>query len=154
MRHVYVLLLLVAIACGLSGCAGLPGHEQIQVAVADIEPLPGEGMEVRMLVKLRVQNPNDAPLDYDGVSLKLNVEGNTFASGVSDARGTIPRFGEAVIEVPVTISMLRVALHAFHFVMDDKGNEKVHYELYGRLGGSAFGSASFSTEGELALPKP
>lgn len=57
-----------------------------------------------MLLKLLVQNPNDAPLDYDGVSLKLEVNGKTFVTGVSDGRSTIPRFGEAMIAVPVTMS--------------------------------------------------
>ena len=134
-------LLLVVVTLMLSACATLPGREPIQVNVAGIESLPGgEDLEVRMLVKLRVQNPNEAPIDYDGVSLKLDVQGQTYASGVSAERGTIPRFGEAVIAVPVTISTVRVALQVFELMRDGKAPEKIKYKLNGRLGGSVFGS--------------
>ena len=152
MRRPYMLLLLGVAALMLSACASLPGHEPIQVAVAGIESLPGgEDLEVRMLVKLRVQNPNESPIDYDGVSLRLDVQGQTYASGVSAERGTIPRFGEAVIAVPVTISTVRVALQVFELMRDGKAPEKLKYKLNGRLGGSVFGSMSFATEGELDL---
>ena len=40
-----------------------------------VEPLQGEGLELRMLVKLRIQNPNDLPLDFNGVSVTMNVQG-------------------------------------------------------------------------------
>src|SRR5512137_2444309 len=88
-----------------AGCASLPKHDPLQVTVAGIESLPGEGMELRLLVKLRVLNPNDAPVDFDGVALNLDVQGKRFASGVSDEVGSVPRFGEAVVQVPVTVSM-------------------------------------------------
>ncbi|HET7535991.1 MAG TPA: LEA type 2 family protein, partial [Candidatus Didemnitutus sp.] len=126
-------------------------QEPLHVTVAGIESLPGEGMEIRMLVKLRIQNANDAPIDYNGVSLKLDVQGQTYASGVSDAQGTIPRFGEGVIEVPVTISALRVALQAVGHMRDGNPPEKIKYKVKGKLAGPAFGSRSFATEGELDL---
>ncbi|MGC4071865.1 MAG: LEA type 2 family protein [Nibricoccus sp.] len=144
-------LLLTGAMLMLASCANLRDHEPIQVSVAGIESLPGEGLEVRMLVKLRVQNPNDTAIDYNGVSLKLDVQGDTYASGVSDARGTIPRFGEAVIDVPVTMSTLRLAFQAFGHVRDGKAPEKLHYKLKGKLGGSPFGSMKFATEGDLDL---
>jgi hypothetical protein len=149
--HRLLLLLLAAAALVLGGCGTPPGSEPIQVSVAGIEPLPGEGLELRMQVKLRVQNPNDAAIDYDGVSLKLDVEGQTYASGVSDARGTVPRFGETVIAVPMTISTLRVALQAVGRMHDGQPPEKLKYKLKGRLGGTGFGSVGFATEGELDL---
>ena len=83
-RAVYVVAVIL-----LSACAALQRTDPLQVTVAGIEPLQGQGMELRMLVKLRVQNPNDAPIEYDGVSLKLDVQGNTFATGVSDERGSV-----------------------------------------------------------------
>ena len=76
--------------------------------MAGIEPMQGQGMELRMLVKLRIQNPNDAPIEYDGVSVKIDVQGKTFATGVSDESGSVPRFGESVISVPVTTSAMRM----------------------------------------------
>ena len=143
---------LILILCLLLGaCSTVPGRDPLQVSVAGIESLPGEGMELRLLVKLRVQNPNDAPLDYDGVYLKLEVLDQTVATGVSSERGSVPRYGEPLIAVPVTISALRVmgfALRAF----DGRPIEKVKYRLEGKLDGAGFGSTRFQSEGELALP--
>ncbi|RZI44679.1 water stress/hypersensitive response domain-containing protein [Herbaspirillum sp. HC18] len=138
----------------LSACASLPGHEPVQVTVAGIESIPGEGLEVRMMVKLRVQNPNDTPIEYDGVYVKMDVQDKTLASGVSDERGRIPRFGESVIEVPVTLSTLRAGFFALGFMLDGTAPEKVRYKLNGKLDGPAFGSVRFQSDGELALPKP
>ena len=144
--------LVTAAALLLAACASLGRNDPLQVMVAGIEPLPGEGLELRMLVRLRVQNPNDAPLAYDGVYLKLDVLDKTFASGVSDEAGSVPRFGEAVIGVPVTISMLRMVRHALG-MLDGRPVEKVTYALTGKLNGPVFSVARFSSQGELDLRK-
>ena len=137
----------------LSACASLPSHDPLQVSVAGIESLPGEGMELRLLVKLRVQNPNDTPIEYDGVSLNLDVMGRDFASGVSDQAGTVPRFGEAVIAVPVTVSLMRMARQVLGMI-DGKPVDKVTYSLSGKLSGtSMFGTQRFTSKGEFELPK-
>jgi len=154
MHRLFLPILVIIAALNLNGCASLPGHEPVQVTVADIESLPGEGLEVRMMVKLRVQNPNDAPVEYDGVYVKLDVLNRTFATGVSDERGSIPRFGESVIAVPVTVSTLRVAFQALGFALDGKPAEKVSYNLSGKLDGPGFGWVRFRADGELVLPKP
>ena len=143
---------LILVLCLLLGaCATVPGRDALQVAVAGIESLPGEGMELRMLVKLRVQNPNDAPLDYDGVYLRLDVLDKTFATGVSSERGTVPRFGETVIGVPVTVSAMRMVGYALR-MLDGKPIDKLNYRLEGKLSGTGFGSTRFEAQGELALP--
>ena len=152
MRRPVLPVVLIIAGLNLCACAGLPGREPVQVTVADIESLPGEDLEFRIMVKLRVQNPNDAPMEYDGVYVKLDVLDKTFAAGVSDERGSIPRFGESVINVPVTISTLRVALQTLGFVLGDKPIEKVRYKLSGKLDGPAFGSTRLQADGELALP--
>jgi LEA14-like dessication related protein len=137
----------------LGGCAGMPGHEPVQVTVADIESLPSEGLEMRMLVKLRVQNPNDTPIEYDGVYLKIEVQGNTFATGVSDEHGTIPRFGESVVNVPLTASGLRIAFSALGMLVDGKPPESLRYRMDGKLNGPMFGSTTFQSQGELKIPQ-
>jgi LEA14-like dessication related protein len=140
------------VVLSLSACATLSNQEPIQVIVAGVEPLQGEGLEARMLVKLRVQNPNDAPLAYEGVYVKLDVLNKPFATGVSDERGSVPRYGEAVIGVPVTISTLRVGLNALGFALQGKMPQKVNYTLNGKLGGGRLWPVTFHAEGELSLP--
>jgi hypothetical protein len=39
-----------------------------------------------MLVKLRVQNPNDAPFDYDGLSVRIGFAGQTLCPQASAMR--------------------------------------------------------------------
>jgi LEA14-like dessication related protein len=137
----------------LSACASLPSRDPLEVSVAGIESMPGEGMELRLLVKLRVQNPNDAPVDYDGVALDLDVMGRDFANGVSDQVGTVPRFGEAIVAVPVTVSLMRMARQVLG-MLDGKPVDKVTYSLRGKLhGASMFGTQRFTSSGEFDLPK-
>ena len=145
--------LAVLLACSVvfAGCASLQGSDPVQVTVVGIEPLQGEGMELRLMVKLRVQNPNDAPIDYRGVALTMDVQGKTFASGVSDSSGAVPGFGEAVIAVPVSISAFRMVRQA----MDLKNNSgKIAYEMKGKLSGSLFGTKRFAARGEFDMSSP
>ena len=136
----------------LQGCAIFQRSDPLQVTVAGIEPMEGQGqgLELRLLVKLRVQNPNDAPIDYNGVAVEMIVQGKTFATGVSDASGTVPRFGETVITVPVTASAFRMLGEAFTLFRSG-GSGKITYEMTGKLNGSGFNSVHFRTQGEFDL---
>lgn len=144
---------LVLAATFIFGCASMPSHDPLQVSVAGIQSLPGEGMELRLLVKLRVLNPNDSPVDYDGVALNMDVQGKTFASGVSDQVGTVPRFGEAVVEVPVTVSLVRMARQVLG-MLDGKPVDRITYSMHGKLHGAhAFGTQRFKASGDFTLPQ-
>lgn len=143
---------LIAAMLVLTSCANLPRRDPVQVYVVGIEPLTGQGLELRMLVKLRVQNPNDAPIAYDGVYINMQVQGKRFASGVSDATGSVPRFGETVIEVPLSISAFRLVRGAMG-VLGAERSGKIGYELNGKLAGPLFKSVHFESKGEMTLPK-
>src|SRR6185436_11169878 len=97
-----VLAALATLALG--GCASLANRDPLNIDVAGIDPLPSEGLELRLAVKVRIQNPNDAPVEFSGTALSLDLNGHKLASGVSDEIGTVPRYGEAVLTIPVTIS--------------------------------------------------
>lgn len=129
----------------------MQGRDPLQVTVAGVESLPGEGMELRLLVKLRVQNPNDTPVEFNGVAVEMDVQGKTFATGVSDAHGTVPRFGETVIEVPVTASAFRMARQALG-LMSGGGLGKITYQMTGKLHGSGFSTVRFQNTGDFELP--
>ena len=140
----------LAAAVLLSACAGLPFGEPLSVNVVGLEPLPGQGMEGRFMLKLRVQNPNDRPIDFDGVAIELDVRGSRLATGVSNEAGSVPRFGEAVLSVPVSVPVSAMVRQVLGFATGDRS--RVDYRLRGRLAGPAFGAVSFSSSGELALP--
>jgi LEA14-like dessication related protein len=144
------LLLITLLGAGIAGCAGMPGSDPLMVSVVGVEPLPGQGLELRLAVKLRVQNPNDQAVDYDGVALSLEVRGSSFASGVSADHGSVPRFGEALIVVPVTVSAMSMLKQAYGLAQG--GDNKVDYLLRGKLAGSGFGGVRFEARGEFELP--
>jgi LEA14-like dessication related protein len=144
------LTLVAAAAVSLSGCASLPHTDSPKVMVVDIEPAAGSGLEARMLVTLRIQNPNNTPIDFNGIYVELNVLDKSFASGVSDQSGTVPPFGEAVIDVPVTVSVMEIVGQALG-ILGGKPLDKFTYEMSGKLN-SASGTLRFKSQGELKLP--
>ena len=152
-RHPHIRTsLLVLLYAALAACASLPGRDPPEVSVAGIEPLQGQGLELRMLVKLRVQNPNDTAIDYDGIAVQLNLQGRRFASGVSDATGSVPRYGESVISVPLTIPAFQVARQIVGMA-NNPSTRKFRYDMKGKLHAPNFGSTRFSSQGELELPQ-
>ena len=144
-------VLFVLLAFGVLLCGGCASLQPIDVIMAGVEPIQGQGLELRMLVKLRIQNPNDLPLDFNGVSVQMDVQGKRFATGVSDAVGSVPRFGETIVSVPVSISVFRVLRQAMDVVTNEYRG-KLEYEMTGRLAGPAFNSVRFNSKGEFTLP--
>jgi hypothetical protein len=147
-------VLLVFSAWVLAGCAFLPNRDPISIDVAGIDPLPGEGLELRLAVRVRIQNPNDTAIEYSGSALNLDLNGRKLASGVSDAVGTVPRYGEAVLVIPVTISALDMARQALNFTNDRDRQRDVSYTVRGKLEGGLFGTRRFTDEGTFELPAP
>jgi LEA14-like dessication related protein len=145
-----VVALLMIVTLTLNGCAGFFGADPLRVSVAGIEPLEGQGLEMRFNVKLRVQNPNDSTVNFSGVSLDLEVNGKSFASGVSDQPGTVPRFGETVVTVPLTVPAFAAVRQAFAFAgAADSG--QIPYILRGKLAGGLTGTTRFISQGTLSL---
>ena len=146
------LMLVLLMAYGLNACALFQPRDPINISVIGIEPLPGQELELRMAVKMRVQNPNESPIDYNGIALNLEVNGQPLAAGVSDQQGHIGRYDESVIVVSVSIT-------AFSFLRQAYGLGKVDslqglpYKLRGKLAGGPLGTVRFTDEGKLDLPK-
>lgn len=140
------------LALSLGACSLLQGRDPLNISVIGIEPLPGQDLEMRMAVKLRVQNPNEMPIEYNGVALNLEVNGQPLAAGVSDQRGTIGRYDEGVLSIPVSItafSMLRQAVG----LSQVRNLNGMPYVLRGKLAGGAFGTMRFTDSGRLQLPQ-
>jgi LEA14-like dessication related protein len=145
--------LLLLCSCVVAGCSTLPNRDPLNIDVAGVEPLPGEGLELRLAVRVRIQNPNDTDIEYSGAALNLDLNGRKLASGVSAAMGTVPRYGEAVLEIPVTVSALSMARQVLGFVnAQDDPQHEVSYTVRGKLEGGVFGTRRFTDEGTFELP--
>ena len=144
------LILIAWLVSILAGCASLPSKDPLNVTLVGVDSLPGEGMEARMAVKLRVQNPNDTPVDFDGVAVNLAVRGMDFASGVSDEHGSVPRFGESVLVIPVSVSAWAMLKQVYSFATGDR--TKVDFVARGKLSGTGLIDTRFESKGEFELP--
>lgn len=144
-------LLLLLLLPGLIGCATLSPRDPLNIDVAGIEPLPGEGLEMRMAVKIRVQNPNDDEVKFTGAALTLFLNESKLGTGVSGEGGTVPRFGETVISIPVSISAFSAAQQLFG-IMGGTTTSDLTYRVTGKLQGDSFNSVKFSGEGKFQIP--
>ena len=134
----------------LGGCAGLRlGMQKPEVTVANIRLLDGNLLEQRFLLTLRVMNPNTSEIAIEGLTFKVDLNGQPFAKGVGNQPVVVPRLGEALVEVTATTGLggLLRQLKAF------KGREKVDYRISGRLVTGNFGGIDFDQTGEVELPK-
>lgn len=146
-------LLCILLACGLGACSSLMPRDPLRIDLVGLEPLPGQGLELRFLVKLRVQNPNDEAVDYRGVALQLEVNGQPLASGVSDQTGEVPRFGERVVSVPLTVSAFSAFRQAWG-LSNNAPTRGMPYVVKGKLAGGLFGTVRFSEKGTLDFSGP
>jgi len=143
--------LVVLMAIALAGCAGLGRREPLRVSLAGLEPLSGAGMEARFLAKIRVQNPNDSPVAYDGLTVEIDLNGRSFASGVGDVQGEFPRFGESLVELPITVPGSSMVRQVLGFITGDR--TKATYRVRGFFHSGTFGRVPFDSSGEIELPK-
>jgi LEA14-like dessication related protein len=144
------LVLLAAAALTFTGCAW-QRTDPPRVTLMGVEPAASEGgLEARMQLKLRVLNPNDAPIEYNGIYVELSVMDRTLASGASDQSGTVPAFGESVITVPVSVSFLGIARQAMS-MLGGKGIDKITYAMSGKLSTTTSGALRFKSQGELSV---
>ena len=155
MKHSHLPIALLFLLV-LSGCATLSGRDSPSVSVVGLNVLPSEGLELRFALKLRVQNPNETPLGYDGLSVKLNLDGRGVASGVSNESGEIQRFSDKVLTVPVSISAFAAFRQLLARAKDSQAEEgaltqAIEYSLSGKLGAvsGGLGVTRFSDKGAL-----
>ena len=152
MRNLHAMLL-TTLLLALSACAVYPNNDPLNINVVGIQPLQSQDMEVRFAVKIRVQNPNGTNINYNGVALDLDINGQPFASGVSDASGSVARYSETVLSVPVSVSAFSVLRQTWGLSQMQTLNN-MPYVLRGKLAGGLFGTRRFVDSGKLSFPGP
>src|SRR5437763_1176065 len=100
----------LALLCALfvSACTVWGLREPLNVTIADLKPIEVGVLEQRYAMKVRLLNPNDTEIAFDGVVFDLQINDMSFAKGVSDQRSVIPRFGEALIDVQVVSGLQNI----------------------------------------------
>jgi LEA14-like dessication related protein len=130
-------------ACGTT--AAVPP----QVRLVDLRLLESSAFEQRFEVDLRIGNPNDVDLPLDGLTFDLEVNGETFASGFSDQRVTIPRLSEEVVSVSASTTLLAMVRQML--LLAERG--EVAYRLRGLayLDGLQRRSLPYESDGSFSL---
>lgn len=145
LQALFSFLLLV----GLSACAGLNNFQTPEARLSDMRMLQSSLLEQRILTTIAISNPNDAPLEVDGLRFKLEINDRPFATGMSGERVTVPRFGRAEIPAEASVALLDI----FRQVMALPEREDMTYRLSGTLflTGMLHRSADFEWKGGLRL---
>jgi LEA14-like dessication related protein len=144
------LILVLCCCAALGGCAGLPGAmEPLNVTLSDVRPIQMGLLEQEYAMRLRVQNPNNREIPLQGVSFAVELNGSTFAKGVSRQHATVPAFGDVVLDV-TAISSLGDILEQVN-AMRQGAPERITYRLQGRLAPSSGSSLPFDSTGTLDL---
>jgi LEA14-like dessication related protein len=143
----------LVLVCALlaSACAVWGLREPLNVTIADLKPIEVGVLEQRYAMKVRLLNPNDTEIAFDGVVFDLQINDMSFAKGVSDQRSVIPRFGEALIDVQVVSGLQNILRQINDLLKGDR--TALTYRIKGRLhldGG--IGSVPFDSRGEFAFP--
>lgn len=116
----------------ITGCTH---YTPVDVFVIGLTPTEGAPLEQRVRVDLRIQNPNDQPLNARGMRIQLDVNGQRLARGVSDASFSIPRLGEATTSIVASTSVFDIARQLV--VMSSR--QTVDYVLEGEVFLDGFG---------------
>ena len=142
----------LAIGLLLAGCAGLGKPlEAPRVSLADIRVEDFTGFETVFQIQLRVINTNDVDLKVKGIEAELEINGQSFAAGVSNTPVKIPSFGTELVTVAVYSSVIKM----FKSVYGLQESEELKYRLNGKLrvaGANALATTlPFESEGVVTL---
>jgi LEA14-like dessication related protein len=138
----------------LTGCAGM-GHRQgdVKVTIASLQFLESTLMEQRYLVTLRLQNRAPSALQVSGLSFDLELNGKSFASGVSNQQVSVAAFDEAMMEVKVSSTLFGI-IRQFQ-ILQEPQSRALDYQISGRVYlGNGFYNLPFQEVGELDLRVP
>ena len=145
-------IVIFAILVLLSGCAGVGQQlEPPRISLANIRVQEVSGLETAFEIQMRVFNANDIDLNVKGISAELEINGQPFATGVSNTPVDIPSFGTGLVTVTVYSSVIKIFKSAYGL----RDAEALKYRLTGkvRVSGESMMATSlpFESEGEVSL---
>ena len=134
------------------GCAGVGKQlEPPRISLANIRVQEVSGLETSFEIQMRVFNANEIDLDVRGISADLDINGQPFATGVSNTPVRIPSYGTELVTVTVYSSVINIFKSAYGL----KDSEAIKYRLNGkvRVSGKNMMATSlpFESEGQVTL---
>ncbi|MCB1956016.1 MAG: LEA type 2 family protein [Rhodocyclaceae bacterium] len=147
MSRVRALAMVAALAAG--ACSSLPvGLTPPEVALSDVRYLGGSLLEQRFEFELRISNPNRQPLEIEGTSFTVDLNGRQFARGVSDQAFTIPGYAERRIGLPAVATLNSLIGQ----IANPGAATGLDYAIEGHVHVGGYGTLPFARKGRVGLP--
>ena len=143
---------LIALVLLLFGCAAFQqSMERPRINIANIMPRDIKLFEQVFDLELRIQNPNDTPLEVNGLAFDLELNGKRFASGVSNQSLVIDRLSSDVIHVEAITTLVGFLRQVAEY--QETQNPRVGYRIVGSIySGSSNVKLRFDDVGEVKIP--
>ena len=122
----------VAVLFFLFGCATMNlDYEEPSVELVSFKALPVNGFEQNFEIGLKLTNPNNFELPFNGISYQLSVAGETLAHGVAANIPTAAAYGVSRFVVPVSTSLMG-GIKVIKALMVNQGQD-ISYQLKAKL---------------------
>ena len=142
----------ILVFLALAGCAGVGKQlDPPRISLANIQVQEVTGLETAFQIQLRVFNANDVDLNVKGIKAELEINGQPFATGVSNTPVEIPSYGTELVTITVYSSVIKM----FKSIYGLKDSEELKYRLNGKLRVSGNNmlptTLPFESEGQVTL---
>ena len=147
MRSVWLLVLVFLVPLG---CATPENVQPPSINLQNLQLGSTGLLSQELKLDVRIGNPNDFAIPLNGLSFKLEVNGQPFAEGLSNETVTVPRLGYATMRVTGNASTLGLIMQFMTLGQRDK----IDYRLYGNAHVGRLGvndTVPFERKGSLSL---
>ena len=127
----------------LGACAGQP---RVDAYLVDLTPAESTALEQRLKVKVRLQNAGERAVRAKGLDVRLDVNGQRFATGVSSAAFTVLPLEETTTEVTLSISIVSMLRQVLNLAQ----TQTVRYTLRGTVHGDGLRNYRFRKDGQFS----
>lgn len=97
--------LVAACVALLSGCASVRDLEPPDLSLVSLKLQTADILSQKLLVRVRVVNPNARELPIKGISYRIEVNDAELGQGATDAAFVVPAKGEAEFDMTVTTNL-------------------------------------------------
>ena len=132
------------IDCGVSfdlpglGLTRIPFSTQGDFPALKLPSINVEGLKVKnmtlagadMELKLQMTNPNAFDLLLNNIDYALDINGRTWAKGVSNVQTQVSQKGESAIGIPISLDFAQIGLGVYQML---SGEQTLDYSLQGKL---------------------
>lgn len=122
-RHILIQLVTIIF---LTACVTTPSDfEDPSVSVSSFKPKNSNSISPEFEIVLHITNPNREPLELEGLSYSIHLDGNKVMSGVANDLPTIAAYDEADVTLHATASLFG----GFKLITELMNDPKEHIEF-------------------------